>query len=963
MGTRSTWESLRQAVVGASLLFAATTAAAELDLTAREILATGDFVEGFGRVGSGGIAVHGIDGAGRLLMSGHASTGLDLLFWADTGGLTPLWTGRTPDDDRLLLGRAVANARGDVIVAAHSTSIYNEEDLVALYDVGAGAPRRLVRIGDAPRGGGLPLCALGDFVVNESGVVALTATTTRPDGTCGTTVGLYVVEADGLRRVEATLPSPSSRSVRLAGLAADGTLLAVDLDGTTAIVAIRNGTSRVIVDGDTVGPAGEPLDDLQGWAANARGDVAFITRNHGAPVLYRTADGVILRVAGYDDELSGGVRLLSVYGDGLALNDDGRVAARADWDVGGTVAYGTIIFPDGAAPSLMAGSSPQGLNADGIAALLAWRPRPLAGVRWDGDRHERLVAAGDGAPGGGVFAVGGLGDSFCLAADGRAVSTVFGTDINTGLLCSDASHSTTLAAIGDAAPEGGRFIGFSPCAIAADGSVLFGAAREIDASRSDYNIYRATPAGLERLIGPGTPTANGGQVEELYGVPAFNDRGTLLVAGRTSADHYTVVLRRRLGGAVEVVRFELADGTSASMGPEYGLAADDSVLAVGTVPPGEEALLRSDGTHATVLGLASDPALPGAPFYTLSGLRVRGERAIVLALPASSSSETRWLQYTPSGGLHALPMPDTPGSRAYVGEFSPLRTLFGASSGEYFAADDGGDMQRISATTSTDERRPEAINDRGNILFWVRRTAAAPFRHVLERSGPAPEGSPCFVPPTAVLTQVPPPTPTPDPFACTGDGSQCAHLRVGSATGDPGQRVTVVFTLDSGPLDVAGIQCDVQFNAVASVAASAERPACRTNPAIDKDGSLFAFQPSGCELAGECTAARGLVLALDNVDPIPTGSVLFECDLDIDANAAPGRYPLAATRLGASNPRGKPVPLGLVPGVIEVRAAEPTPGGAFAVAGDQGGCQVGGGAAGGSWLLGLAALLLLRRAR
>jgi hypothetical protein len=62
------------------------------------------------------------------------------------------------------------------------------------------------------------------------------------------------------------------------------------------------------------------------------------------------------------------------------------------------------------------------------------------------------------------------------------------------------------------------------------------------------------------------------------------------------------------------------------------------------------------------------------------------------------------------------------------------------------------------------------------------------------------------------------------------------------------------------------------------------------NDAIEKGGTSFAFQPSGCTAGTDCTGVRALVLALDNVDPIPTGSVLYTCQVAIAGDAADGDF-------------------------------------------------------------------------
>ena len=80
------------------------------------------------------------------------------------------------------------------------------------------------------------------------------------------------------------------------------------------------------------------------------------------------------------------------------------------------------------------------------------------------------------------------------------------------------------------------------------------------------------------------------------------------------------------------------------------------------------------------------------------------------------------------------------------------------------------------------------------------------------------------------------------------------------------------------------------------------------NPNIDKDATSFAFRPNGC--SGEtCTGIRALVLATDNVDPIPDGAVLYTCKVTVAADAD-ATYPLDVTGVILSDPAGmrSPVP-------------------------------------------------------
>src|SRR5262249_52904797 len=86
----------------------------------------------------------------------------------------------------------------------------------------------------------------------------------------------------------------------------------------------------------------------------------------------------------------------------------------------------------------------------------------------------------------------------------------------------------------------------------------------------------------------------------------------------------------------------------------------------------------------------------------------------------------------------------------------------------------------------------------------------------------------------------------------------------------------------------------------------------------------FVFQPVGCTLGVDC-GVRALVLALNNVDPIPDGSVLYTCRVDIDPSAALGSYPVRCANPGASDPQGMILATTSADGAVQVVADLPTP--------------------------------------
>lgn len=154
--------------------------------------------------------------------------------------------------------------------------------------------------------------------------------------------------------------------------------------------------------------------------------------------------------------------------------------------------------------------------------------------------------------------------------------------------------------------------------------------------------------------------------------------------------------------------------------------------------------------------------------------------------------------------------------------------------------------------------------------------------------------------------------------------AQAVVIEGGEATGAPGETVDVSVSLSTEGSQVAGTENVLGFNPT-DVAVAAKttnsRPDCAVNEAINKGGTAFAFQPSGCSGLA-CTGVKALVLALDNVDPIPDGSVLYTCKVAIAADAENGDYPLECSAPGASDPAGGALIAACTSGTITVGGVE-----------------------------------------
>jgi hypothetical protein len=159
------------------------------------------------------------------------------------------------------------------------------------------------------------------------------------------------------------------------------------------------------------------------------------------------------------------------------------------------------------------------------------------------------------------------------------------------------------------------------------------------------------------------------------------------------------------------------------------------------------------------------------------------------------------------------------------------------------------------------------------------------------------------------------PTPTPTPW-----NVDVVRLQIGSASVQPGGVAEIDVVLDAAGAAVAGVQNDIGISPELLAGADGSRPDCKVNPAINKSGTSFSFLPSGI---------RAIVIALDNTDPIPDGSVLYTCKFSIPDGAAGGVYPLVCSTAGASDPLGRSLAVECSGGMIkvggEITVVTPTP--------------------------------------
>jgi hypothetical protein len=150
----------------------------------------------------------------------------------------------------------------------------------------------------------------------------------------------------------------------------------------------------------------------------------------------------------------------------------------------------------------------------------------------------------------------------------------------------------------------------------------------------------------------------------------------------------------------------------------------------------------------------------------------------------------------------------------------------------------------------------------------------------------------------------------------TVQGVDVATIVVGSSTVGPSTEGSFDVSLESD-VEVAGTQNDIAFESGAAIQADQDgNPMCAVNPAINKNGTAFSFQPPGCDVGSTCTGIRSLVLSLSNVNPIPDGSKLYDCA--VATGAEEGTFPLVCSNEGASDPAGGALQTGCTDGAVTV---------------------------------------------
>ncbi|HEY3067550.1 MAG TPA: choice-of-anchor tandem repeat NxxGxxAF-containing protein [Methylomirabilota bacterium] len=359
---------------------------------------------------------------------------------------------------------------------------------------------------------------------------------------------------------------------------------------------------RVVATGDAA-PGGGVFDRFGAEAmpivapVNAKGDVVFFATLGRAGTdegFFRWSRGRINPVAREGDSVPGAGRL-SGFGKHPApgLSDDG-----------------TVVF----AAAIAGGRAVEGIFAAHGARL---RPVALSGSPAPGASGS--VLAGVDAP-----AINGRGDVAFLATVRR------GRESTEALLLSARGQLQKIVAQGDPAPAGGVFAGFGPPAINREGVVAFGAAVEGKAVPGGIFVWKAGQ--LRMVLGAGDETPIGGIIAKFSERLGLSDTGAIAFHGLLKAAPVSAAVFALEDGRLRVIaqlgdpapgggrfsNFGLWPAVSASGVIAFAASVDDGPSPVIVVRTGTDGLRRVVGVGDSVPGGARIASLTLLPVVSVN---------------------------------------------------------------------------------------------------------------------------------------------------------------------------------------------------------------------------------------------------------------------------------------------------------------------------------------------------------
>jgi hypothetical protein len=341
---------------------------------------------------------------------------------------------------------------------------------------------------------------------------------------------------DGFEIAGQAIPAPTNRNGEVAFFAS----LVRSQAGEGLFIAIGDRIDKLAAAGDVM-PGGEHIADFTdrpGLALNEKGAVAFVAALAGG----RATGGLFIAAAGKIEPITlSGAEAPDIPGGTLTafewpvLDDAGNVAFLASVRRGRGSSDAILAYRGGELRKLVAAGddAPGGgvfsalgapaMNNRGVVAFPAVVEQgPILGGLFIAEegRTRLAVAAGNPVPNGGIFAKFSeqvaINDAGTLAftailRHGSSAAAVFVLDGDT---------ARPVAATGDKAPDGGVFAAFASWPVMNQrGTVGFVAA--LDGNPSPLAIYVAAGSRLQRLAGVGDTLGDGQRLASFARYPAI----------------------------------------------------------------------------------------------------------------------------------------------------------------------------------------------------------------------------------------------------------------------------------------------------------------------------------------------------------------------------------------------------------------------------------------------------------
>jgi hypothetical protein len=359
---------------------------------------------------------------------------------------------------------------------------------------------------------------------------------------------------------------------------------------------------------------------------NARGDVVFfasLSRGASDEGIFLQRAGRIVVVAREGDRVAG-VGRLSGFGKHPtpALNDAGTVAFAA------AVAGGPAV--------------------EGIFTWSAGRLRAIASTGTPAPGMPSSVLAGVDAP-----VINGRGDVVFLASIRRGRESI------EAILASSGGVLRKVVAQGDPAPAGGVFAAFGPPALNARGSVAFAAV--VEGKAVPGGVFVATGDRIQMVVGAGEETPIGGIFAKFSERIGLNDGGVVAFHGMLKFASVEAAIFAAEDGRVRAVS-RLGDdapggGTIAHFGLWPAVGSRGAIAFAASIEGGSTpvAILLADGAQLTQV-VAVGGTLPGGDriasltLYPVVSVGPRGHVTFAVAPTATGEGPEGLFAAEPAGG-------------------------------------------------------------------------------------------------------------------------------------------------------------------------------------------------------------------------------------------------------------------------------------------------------------------------